>query len=448
MTVKKNLMSELDAMVKRAAAAKAEVLSKKASIGDEADDKTKPAATGEQAAANKAALKDQQIAVTVDTGATPNKANASVENHISDGAAAVQADGQGGATGGVLAAKSTEPLTSADAMKTARALVAELRKAAAEGTGVTTAAEQAAAIGDGGAKVAPGGAKAEPKAKVAPLTVSGAKAETDAPVGSKTAGIRSFLAKAALANPQVKVAAEEQGMGEEQVGDAAGENLLQQLESGQVSDEEATQILEEALQSGAITEEEIAEAMQGHPEAGGEAPVEGAPVDPAAAGAEAPIDPAMLAAAGGEAPVDPAMLEAAGAPMDPTKLAHAKIAAAGIGPDDKRYMSKIAALYGNFADAGYALAVKLAEELTEVGESKEHEKDETPAEEKAEHEGDGLSASTPEEKAALKQAQSELGLSDTDLKALVDAPAPKTASAADKYRAAILNKVAALKAAK
>lgn len=412
---KQNLMSELDAMVKRAAAAKAEVLAKKASIGDNVDDKTKPATTGEQAAANLAANKTR-VEGTVDNGAKPNKADGSVQNHVSDGAAAASPDGSGGATGGVLAATKVEPLTSGDAMKTARDLADALRKEA---------------IKIEAPHIEPGGkALGSVVPKAANPVEGGAKADDIKPVASKkTAGIRAFLAKAALANENVKTAAAAEGLTDEQVGDAAGDNLLQQLESGQVSDEEATKILEEALASGAISEEDIAEALQGHPALSGEQ-------DPAAAAVQP--DPAAAAAA----------------PVDPAQLEQAKVASAHIGPEDSRYIQKLASLYAQQRELGYAVAVKLAAELTEEGAEKKEDKAiadlqaAQAAEKKEEVKEDGLKADTPEEKAALAQAQNELGLTNEQMQAVLAAPAAKTASAVDRYRAAILTKVAALQAAK
>jgi hypothetical protein len=425
-----SIQADLDKLVKRAAAIKADALKPKtASIGDDAKDGTKPAATGEQAAANAAASKDRVEAAMVDGAAKDNAPGKSLDAHNSDGVAAAATDGKEGAKGAVLEKTKTEPLTGTDVMKTASDLVAQLRKAAecanpANASVENHNSEGVTAVATDGQSGTKGG---EQPVKKTEGTEGGKAAEKEiAKVEEKTAaakpvGIRGFLAKVAMSLPQVKTAAEAEGMGEEQVGDAAAEDLLQKLEGGQVSEEEAQQILQEAIASGAISEEDVTAALAEAQGQGGEAP----PVDPAAAGGEAPpVDPAM---AGGEVPPEAMVAE------------QAKMAS--ISPEHPQYLQKLAALHGDAAKAGYDFGLKLAAELKgeEAGESKAHEKAETPAEEKAEH---SLEAKSDEEKAALAQAQKELGLSDADLAALSQAPV-KTASLVDQYRAAILVKVAA-----
>jgi len=419
---KTNIMADLDKLVKRAAAVKAEALKpavKVASIGDGAKDGLTPATTGAQAASNAAASKDRVETAMVDGAAKDNAAGKSLEAHNSDGVSAVDVSGQAGAKGAVLAPTSTEPLTSQDAMKTASALVAQLRKAAETANKVDASvtlnpSEGVTAVKKDGQAGAKGAVMAVKKTE---------GREGGAEALAKSAGIRAFLAKVAMSLPAIKTAAEAEQMGEEQVGDAAAEDLIQKLESGQVSEEEAQKILEEAVASGAISEEDVtgamAEAQQGQ---GGE---------------QAPQDPAMQ---------DPAMQDPA-MQVDPAAMAaDPKLAAAACGPDHPQYIEKLKALHTKTAEVGYAFAIKLAEEIgaEEKKEDAAHEGGETEKEEKDEH---AIAAASPEEQAALAQAQQELGLSDEDLAALAAAPA-KTASLVDKYRVAILNKVAAYTAAK
>jgi len=416
-----SIQADLDKLVKRAAAIKADALKPKtASIGDDAKDGTKPAATGAQAAANAAASKDRVEAAMVDGAAKDNAPGKSLDAHNSEGVSAVATDGQSGRTGGVLEKIKIEPLTGTDVMKTASDLVAQLRKAAEAANPANASVENhnsegVTAVATDGQSGTKGG---EQPVKKTEGTDGGKAAEKAvAKVEEKTAGIRSFLAKVAMSLPQVKTAAEAEGMGEEQVGDAAAEDLLQKLEGGQVSEEEAQQILQEAIASGAISEEDVTAALAEAQGQGGEqAPPEAPP--------EAPVDPAM---AGGEVPPEAMVAE------------QAKMAS--ISPEHPQYLQKLAALHGDAAQSGYDFGLKLAAELQaeEAAETKAHEKSETPAEEKAEH---GLDAKSDEEKAALAQAQKELGLSDADLAALAQAPV-KTASLVDQYRAAILVKVAA-----
>jgi hypothetical protein len=456
MTKMASIQADLNKLVKQAAAVKADALrAKTASIGDDAKDGTKPATTGEQAAANAAASKDRVEAAMVDGAAKDNASGKSLESHNSDGVAAVATDGQTGAKGAVLDKSKTEPLTSTDVFKTASDLVAQLRKAAesknpADGSLDNNPSEGVAAVATDGQAGAKGsklpvkdteGAKGGKEADKAIAQVEGKTAEaktaeaktaeakpaekTEAKTAAaeKPVGIRGFLAKVAMSVPQIKTAAESEGMDEGQVGDAAAEDLLQKLESGQVSEEEAQQILQEAIASGAISEEDVTAALA-------EAQAGGAP------GAAAPAGDPAAAAAGAPPAGDPAAA-AGGIPPEAMVADQAKMAS--VSPEHPFYLQKLAMLHADMIDVGYQFGLKLAAEL-----KSEHEKAETPAEEKAEH---TLEAKTDEEKAALAQAQKELGLSNEDVEALAKAPV-KTASLVDKYRAAILNKVAAINAAK
>lgn len=421
MTQKRNVLSDLDSLIKKASEKKQEVLAKAAaakpakqaqdisSALDTIDDGTKPATTGEQAAVNKDNAGNIGAAA-VDSGAKDNTPNASVETST-DGAKAVSTDGQSGATGGEIGPVS-DTTTQGDvksAAEQARKVAAELRK-------------QAAAL-------------------LSPLD--------------------HYLVKSARAveNKDMRKVAQE--MSEDDLAGQASDALMQGLESGEISDEEAAQILQDAMAEGAITEDDLAQAQQMIQ--GGE----GAPAgDPAAA----PAAEAGAAPAGEEMVSDPAM--------------EAKLASADIGPSHPKYAEKLLSLYPEDVRAAYEFGIKLAEEIAEAGEEKEDKAEaeaaaatgegaETPAEEKKEDEaGDAaeeaagaapageMPAMMPgadagvipgpqsaDEAQALAAVQQELGLNDQQLQELMAAPMPapetKLAAAKAAYRAALLAKVAA-----
>jgi len=429
----RNIIEELDSLVKRASEAKAEVIKTSSDSGisaklDNADDGTSPATTGEQAAAQTKAQDKMYPDNMVDTGAKDNKSGGSVEAST-DGATAAATDGQSGSQGAVLEPKkeadngeekSQNKVASADLRKTAE----ELRKAA--------------------------------DALLTPLD--------------------RFLVASVRNNKDPEVVKTAEALDDAALADASSGALMGQIDGGGIGEEEAAAILEEALQAGAITPEELQEAIAA---TSGGAPVEGGlPAEPAPAAAPAE----EMAPEVSPIPAD------AGAP-EMANLEE-KLAAANIGPDDPKYIEKLASLYAPDIQAGYAFGLKLAEELVksaneDEGEEKKEEKEEekkdegddkgeAPAEPAAPAapavpeapvapapeapvapaapmpEANPLAAITPEEQQALAAVQAELGLDDAAMAQLMAQQVPaagldKVAEAKIKYRTAILNKVAALR---
>lgn len=269
---------------------------------------------------------------------------------------------------------------------------------------------------------------------------------------------------------------------------------MQAIQSGQMTEEDAEKILMEAAQTGAISEEELMQAMQELQAAGGGEG--GAPAGDPAAG------PAGMPADAGAPPAD--MMS------DPSL--EAKVAAAAIGPDHPMYLQKLASLYADDVKAGYEFAVKLAEEIgasvedgtkpapepkdakptlkpapevkgeavgteaqqpnngdaklpaaktAEEKEPKAEENAEAPAHEKAEGEAQaapvaemaGVMPGSPEEKQALLEVLSQMGLTEADLHKLMAAQAPaapmdpmaaKVASFKNRVRSTLISKIASL----
>ena len=400
----KKINADLDRLIKRASEVKTAGLKQADSISaklDAADDGTSPLSTGAQAADNKSKSGDLS-ATNPDSGAKANTVGGSVENST-DGATAAAVSGNEGGQGAELSIKGEAD----NGEEKAQNKVAAMRAHAA-------ALHKAAA------------------ALLTPLDhhlVKAARASEDA---------------------QVKTAAE--GMPEDDLADAASDQLMEQLATGQIDDEAAKQILEEALQAGALTPEEIQQAQELAEQASAGAEQEGAPEVDAGAPVEAPVEAPI------EAPVDAEM--------------QAKLAAADIGPDHPEYIAKLDALHGADQDAGQAYFAKVAaflikqaaeekeeEEKEEKAEGAEHEAKEAPAAEGAEHAegapavldamaGANLAPVSPEEKQALEAVKAELGLTDEQLAELQATPMPvmdKVAAAKASYRAAIMAKVAALK---
>lgn len=429
MTKQRNLLNDLDALIKRASEQKTAALKQAdtSSKLDSADDGTSPGTTGAQAAANKASA-GEYTAAAVDGGAKANPIGGSVENSTG-GATAVKPNGQEGGQG-------AEHAIAKDADNGE-----EKAENKVDGKGDATGSFKSAA------------------AKEAIEFAAQLRKEAD---GLLTPFDRFLVAAARSSiDPKVKTAAE--GMPEDQVADQATDALMQQLESGQISDEEAAQILEEAIQSGAITEEDIAQAQQlaggaeGAPEAAPEGAPEAAPeMAPEAAMAPegAPMDPAAGAGLPGEAAPAEEMVE------DPQL--EAKMASAEIGPDHPKYTEKLISLYADDMRSAYELFHKVAEDLITVAQEEKAEA------EKARKEGDSEMAqkedehakviadaasqlpvaSSPEEKQALEAVKQEMGLNDQQLAEIMSAPVPagqdKVASFKAQCRAAILSKVAAL----
>jgi hypothetical protein len=403
-----SIKADLDKLVKRAAAQKTQLTKSAESVSakaDSAEDGTSPATTGEHAAHNKE-MAAQYTAAAVDGGAPTNTVGKSVEKST-DGATAVATDGSEGSD-------------------TSKTEMGEPKKA------------------DNGTEL--------PQNKVA--SVLKLAEELDAVAESLITKFDRFLIKAARASSdkQVKTAAE--GMDDGALAGDVNDQLLAKIESGEMSDEEAQAILEEAVASGAIAPEEI-QALAA--EAGGEG---GAPVDGG-------MPPAAPAAPEGEAELSP---EDA-----------ARVEAAQVGPDSPEYMGKIASAYAAEMDAGYKFFMKLAEEIVaeqkeeaqdpkaEKAEGDAHEKSESKEEESAEHASAAapapapvpataqapaapaadplsLTPANPEEAAALKAVQAELGLTDEQLAQLMAAPVAqeKVASAETRFRTAIYTRIASL----
>jgi hypothetical protein len=421
MTKQRNLLNDLDALIKRASEQKTAALKQAdtSSKLDSADDGTSPGTTGAQAAANKASA-GEYTAAAVDGGAKANPVGGSVENSTG-GATAVKPNGQEGGQG-------AEHAVVKDADNGS-----EKPENKVDGKGDATGSFKSAA------------------AKEAIEFAAQLRKEAD---GLLTPFDRFLVAAArSSTDPKVKTAAE--GLPEDEVADQATDALMQQLESGQISDEEAAQILEEAIQSGAITEEDIAQAQQlaGGAEGAPEAAPEGA-VAPEAAPEAAPMDPAAGAGLPGEAAPAEEMIE------DPQL--EAKMASAEIGPDHPKYTEKLISLYSDDMRSAYELFHKVAEDLITVAQEEKNEA------EKARKEGDSEMAkkeeehakviedaatqlpvaSSPEEKQALEAVKQEMGLNDQQLAEIMSAPVPagqdKVASFKAQCRAAILSKVAAL----
>lgn len=423
----KNILEALNGLVKKAADEKASRLAKKASPGDGVEDGTSKPETGEQMAKNKE-MAAKGTAAKVDGGAKTNPVGGSVENST-EGAAAVDTNGQAGAKGGVLEKKHDAPNGPEGGIKSA-SLVEQLRKAAGDET-------------------AP--AQENPAVKLLKKAFEKKAAEVSP--------LDKFLAEYARKN--IKTAAQMDDMGAAQAG---ADQMGAQMGSGEMGEEQAEQMLLQMAQSGAITEQDLIQAMQElhKQQGGGAAPAGGAPApaDPAAAAGAAPMDPAAGAPAGGVAAPAPEMVN------DPAL--EAKMAAADVGPDHPEYLAKLAKLYPEEINAGYMVGVKVAEELAaeshdepKHGEPK-HEAPAAapaapagaPAPAHADPMGD-LAPVSEEQKAALMHVLAEMGLTPEQLKQILaeepthQAPPadPKMAALAEyrvKARNFVMNKVAAL----
>jgi hypothetical protein len=397
---KTNSLAELDALIKRASAAKQTQLSKAAAkVSDQLDadsgQTTKPS-TGEQAAFQEKAQQRDYPDNAVDKNADDTPVGASVTKST-DGATAVATDGQEGGKGAMLSIKGKadngpEDTDSPDnngfnsgAFKQA---AAELRK------------------------------RAEALVKIAEASIS--------PLGR-------FLANAVRNAPDAKLAKQAQEMPMDDLAGTVEDDLMARIEAGEIGEEEAMAILEEAVASGAVSEEDLAAAAAEMEAAG-------------AAGAPAPTGDMP------PAPVD----EMAGDPL--AEDMQAKLASADIGPDHPDYLKKLAAEQQDSFHAGASFFEQLLKKAQEVAAEEEIP---TPAEDTAVGEEDLLAAASPEEQAALAAVQQELGISDEELAALMAEEIPgevklamvKAASAlrdaevdpAMRYRAIIMNKVAATK---
>lgn len=408
--MKNNILADLDTLVKRASAQKTQAI-KEASTSaklDSAEDGTSPATTGEMAADQVRAQKEQYAEPSADVGGEDNSAGESVEQST-DEATAVSTDGQEGTKGGDLAAPGISDADNGPEDTDSP-----------DNNGFNSGAFKSAA------------AEARKHAKELRKAASALLSPLD-----------HFLIKSARATNNEKLKKQAMEMDDAELADAASDTLAAQLETGEIGDEEAVAILEEALASGAITEEDIAMAT-----------------------------------------------EAMGVPAE-DEMMEAKIAAADIDPDHPEYLRKLASLYPAEIQAGYAFAVKLAEELRDQYEEEEEAPEEAaiegavapeaalPPEEAAPVVDDAvggeisdeadvmgsleeeLATTNPDEEAAMGAVGDELGLDEAALAELMAAPLPEEAEAEvmkvakamktagvspqSRYRTVLLQKVAALR---
>jgi len=410
MSEKKNILADLNALVKRASASKAADLAaadkgtKTAeSISGKLDSMTggtSPATTGAQAAANMSIQKETYTAPAADNGAKDSVPGASL-TESTPGAVASSVTGQEGPQGGLM-----EPKKDADN----REEKPENKIAAVK------------QMADGLRKAA--------EALLTPMDKFLIKA-------AKTS-------KAAQENPKIKQAMDMADDGA--TADAAGDVLLKQLESGEISDEEAAQILQEAVASGAITEDDIQNAGGAADGASGGDADDVATTAPGAGGDGHGSTGAMTGAPAGAdgAPVDPSAAMA-GMPDDQLEQ---KLASADIGPDHVGYIEKLAALYPDIVHAGYAFGLKLAEDLAaEAGAQPAAPAMADPAAAGAAPAAGGAQMSPEDEKAALLAVAQELGMTPEQAAQILAAPAPTMDKvAADKalVRGRLLQKIAAL----
>jgi hypothetical protein len=411
----KNIAADLQKLLKRASESKTELVKKAedsgpATAAEGAVGKTESPTSGTQLAGTMAEAKATQTAAAVDNGAKTNPVGGSVANST-EGAAASSVNGQSGAKApGEMGSTVDKTTVNADVMgapapnsdsgsfksaraESIRAIAASLHKAAAE--------------------------------LLSPMD--------------------KFLAKAARANPnpQIKKAAE--GMDDKALADASAGSIDDQIQSGQIDDATAAQILQEALAEGAITKEELmaaAQELQGG-DAGGAAGGDagGAPGGDAPSGDDtAAADPAAMA--GGDAGGEPAPDAAADNGSDPMAMdpnAAAKVAMAHIDSNHPDYVQKLARAYPQAMQQGFELFQVCHSDLVKQAASATAEAPKTVKVAEA----SDIVANSDEEKTALAAAAGQLGLSSEQLGALVSAKTPamdKTAA----YRAQLLTKIAAL----
>lgn len=414
---------------------------------DAADDGTSPATTGAQAAASESAQKEQYPEPAVDVGAKDSQVGQSVEMST-DGATAVATDGQEGTEGADL----------------------DIEKEADNGE----EKPENKVDGNGGATGA---------FKEASASFSKIARELKEAADSLLTPLDRFLVKSARASDDKAFRKIAMGMDDAELADAAGGSLMGQVDAGELGDEEAAAILQEALASGAITEEDIAQAV---------AEMEGGGMPPGAAAEEGVVEEGLPGggAVAEEIAGEAIPMEGGGEEMIEDEGLEAKLAMAQVGPDKPdAYIRKLAQHYSAEVDAGYAYGMQLAERLNKQAEDEEAEEETEEASEKSESAegkaetevaeaaasdapvnveeagevevevpapmmapGPEMGAAlpqpaTPEEAAALQAVMAELGLDEAGLAALMNteaAPMDKMAAAKASYRAAILNKVAAL----
>lgn len=485
----RTIMEDLDLMIKRASEVPTEGLRKAASPADplDSDNGTEAVKKGEQYNRNVEEA-GKHTAAKVDGGAEANKPGASVEAST-EGATAVSTDGQEGGKGADLEVKGEAdngPVPQGELSKSAAELISTGRKISAW---LKSAAEKAPV--DANAEAA--------QQKVASIL---GKSNGQPEAAKPLTGMSAYIAKKAME----AAGGEAIPGGEQGAAQAGAQELMQALQNGEIDDEQAAQILQEAARSGALSPEDLQELQALSEQMGGEAGAGGG--DPAAAAAGAPpggdagAPPAD--AAGGAGPAGALPPGDAGGEPAPEDLQAMKVAALDVGPGHPDYPQKLRVLHKDAHAFGFNLAIKTAQELEEAarheagegeghegsegakaeegekeGDSAAHEQGETPAQETAEHlpggeeagapgiaaapaaaaptgspvAGDplaGLEAKTPEEQAALMQVLQEMGIDPQELASLRAAPVPamdKVASYKARVSAAIFKKAAALQIA-
>lgn len=368
------IIKDLDSLIKSAAEIKTAGLKKQASPADplDKDNGTQAVTTGAHYDKNVTEA-GKHTAAKVDGGAEANKPGASLEAST-EGATAVSTDGQSGANGADLDVKkdaANGSVPASELSKTSAALDDCAGKWLEHAKGVSAGLSKAAAE-----------LPVDDQAAAAMNKLAGilGKSDSQAKLAAKDlTGFDRFLAKKA----------QDAGLGGgDEVGQAqagAGD-LMQRLQAGQVSEEEAAKILTEAAQSGALSEQDLQELQQLAQAQGGAG---GDPAAAAAAGAP-PVDPA---AAGGAPPAGP-MPGADGQIQDPGL--EAKVAALHIGPDHPDYIKKLASFHGPAVQFGYDLAIKTAQEVLSLEEAMEQEKGEGDDAGKPQHSEEGEGHKEPD----------------------------------------------------
>ena len=493
----RNIMEDLDLMIKRAAEVPTEGLRKAASPADplDSDNGTEAVKKGEHYNQNVEEA-GKHTAAKVDGGAEANKPGASVEAST-EGATAVSTDGQEGGKGADLEVKGEAdngPVPQSELSKSAAEYISTGRKISAW---LKSAAE-----------TLPVDANAE-AAQLKVASILG-KSNGQPEAAKPLTGMSAYIAKKAME----AAGGEAIPGGEQGAAQAGAQELMQALQNGEIDDEQAAQILQEAARSGALSPEDLQELQALSEQMGGEeggqpgadagAPPGGELPPGGDAGAGAPPADAM----GGAGPAGALPPGGdAGGELPPEDLQAMKVAALDVGPGHPDYPQKLRTLHKAAHTFGFNLAIKTAQELEEAarheagegeghegsegakaeegekeGDSAAHEQGESPAQENAEHlpggeeagipggdpaaagipgaaptgspiNGDplaGLEAKTPEEQAALMQVLQEMGIDPQELANLRAAPVPamdKVASYKARVSAAIFKKAAALQIA-
>lgn len=343
------IIKDLDSLIKSASEIKTAGLKKQASPADPLDKDNGTTAVVTGAHYNKNVEEaGKHTAAKADGGAEANKPGASLEMST-EGATAVATDGQSGGKGADLDVKKDAkngPVPLSELSKTSAALDKCAGEWLEHSKGISAGLKKSAA------ELPVDDAAAAAMAKLAGIL---GKSDSQAKVAAKDlTSFDRFLAKKA----------QDAGLGGDEVSQAqaGGGDLMQRLQSGQVSEEEAAKILTEAAQSGALSEQDLAELQQLAQAQGG------AGGDPAAGGAPVPGgDPAMAGA--GAPPAGPD-----GQIQDPGL--EAKVAALHVGPDHPQYSEKLAYFHGDAIAFGRALAIKTAQEVLSLEEAMEQEKGE------------------------------------------------------------------------